>query len=224
MIIEYDPSKMPQVNYKKLQTGQIMLIQLLTILCDGKTMIRMAMNQFQKHMDLNDALDRWEEKETDPKTWSNFRAHFSKEFKKNRTRKGTFKEIGLANAATQEQVETNRENQQILPANSIKQNNIADTLMAQVVALTAAASSLPAQANAATTATYANTTMMKTTTGLHYYRFALHWFAPCWFTTTPTTTTLRCNITENFYLLSSVLASTHNFYFSLYSYFTTYCL
>jgi hypothetical protein len=70
-------------------------------------MIRTAMNQFQKHMDLNAVVDRWKEKVTDQKTWLNFKAHFSKEIKKKRTRKGTSKEIGLANAATQEEVETN---------------------------------------------------------------------------------------------------------------------
>ena len=49
----------------------------------------------------------------DQKTWLNFKAHSSKEIKRNRTRKWTFKEIGLANAATQKKVETNQENQQI---------------------------------------------------------------------------------------------------------------
>jgi hypothetical protein len=81
----------------------------------------MVMIQFQQHMDLNDALDRWKEKESLQKTWLSFKTFFGKEIKKNRNRKGTFKEIGLANAVTQQQVETNRENQQILTANSIKQ-------------------------------------------------------------------------------------------------------
>jgi hypothetical protein len=50
MRTEYDPSEMPQVYYKKLQTGQIMLIQ-LTIPCDDdNTMIQTAMNQSSKNI------------------------------------------------------------------------------------------------------------------------------------------------------------------------------
>jgi hypothetical protein len=114
-------------------------------------------------MPLNDAVDRWKEKEMDQKMWLDFKAHSSREIRKNRTRKGTFKEIGLANAATQEQVENNRENQQILTANPIEQSNSIETLMAQVSALTASAKPppSPAQANAATTTTYSDTKMME---------------------------------------------------------------
>jgi hypothetical protein len=47
-------------------------------------------------------------------------------------------------------VETNRENKQILTANSIEQNNVIESLQAQIVALTTAvttATPTPAQAN-----------------------------------------------------------------------------
>jgi hypothetical protein len=98
-------------------------------------------------MDLNDAVDRWKENETSQKTWLNFKTFFNKEIKKNKNRKGTFKEIGLANAVTQQQVETNQKNQQILKANSIEQNNVIESLMAQVAALTTSATT-PAPAKA----------------------------------------------------------------------------
>jgi hypothetical protein len=104
------------------------------------------MDQFQKHMDLNDAVDRRKEKEISQKTWLAFKTFFSKEIKKNRNRKGTFKEIGLASAVTQQQVETNQENQQILTAHSIEQNNVIKSLMAQVAALTTAVTTPPPQA------------------------------------------------------------------------------
>jgi hypothetical protein len=63
-------------------------------------------------------------------------------------------------------VETNRENQQILTANSIEQNNVIESLQAQIAALTTAVTTAtppppPAQANAATT-TDANAKMMET--------------------------------------------------------------
>jgi hypothetical protein len=128
------------------------------------------MNQFQKQMDLNDAVDRWKEKPATAKTWALFKTFFSKETKKNRNRKGTFKAIGLANAVTQQLGETNRENQQILTANSIEQNNTIEALVAKIAAMETAATHqppppppppAPAQANAATT-TDANAKMMET--------------------------------------------------------------
>jgi hypothetical protein len=63
MRTSYDPSEMPQVYYKKLQTGQVMIIQ-LNVTCHDKTMIRLTLQHFQKQMDINDAADRWKEKET----------------------------------------------------------------------------------------------------------------------------------------------------------------
>ena len=69
-----------------------------------------------------------------------------------------FKGIGLANAATQEQVETNRENQQILTANSIEQNNVVEILKAQVAALTAVSEPPPSPAQAQENTTPTTTT------------------------------------------------------------------
>jgi len=113
---EYDPSDQPQVYFKRLQTGRTLLVQ-LQVDCPEKTLIRTAMNQFQKQMDLNDAVDRWKEKRV------LFKTFFSKETRKNRNRKGTFLAIGLANAVTQQQVETNHD--------SIEQNNVIESLVAQ---------------------------------------------------------------------------------------------
>jgi hypothetical protein len=114
-------------------------------------------------MDLNDAVDQWKEKEQKEKLWVSFKAFFGKEIRKNRNRKGTFKAIGSANAVTQQQVETNRENQQILTANSIEQNNVIEALQAQIAALTTAVTTAtppPPQATAATT-TDTNAKMME---------------------------------------------------------------
>jgi hypothetical protein len=167
---EYDPNEQPQVYFRELQTCRTLLLH-LQVDCQEKTLIRTAMNQFQKQMDLNDAVDRWKEKETHLKTWMAFKAFFGKEIRKNKNRKGTFKAIGLANAVTQQQVETNRENQQILTANSIEQNNVIESLQAQIAALTTAVTTAtppppppppPAQANAAATTTDANAKMMET--------------------------------------------------------------
>jgi hypothetical protein len=98
-----------------------------------------AMNQFQKQMDLNDAVYRWKEKPTIEKNWDLFKKSFNKETKKNRNRQGTFKAIGLANAVTHQLGETNRENQQILIANSIEQNNVIKALVAKIAAMETAA-------------------------------------------------------------------------------------
>jgi hypothetical protein len=91
----YDPNEQPQVYFKKLHTCRMLLLQLL-VECPEKILICTAMNQFQKHMDLNDAVDRWKEKESSQKTWLNFKTFFTKEIKNNRNRKGTFKEIGFS--------------------------------------------------------------------------------------------------------------------------------
>jgi hypothetical protein len=161
MRTDYDPSEQPQVYFKKLQTGRTLLLQ-LKVTCPDQTLIRAAMGKFNKQMDLNDAVDKWKDKPAIEKTWALFKTFFSKEIKKNRNRQGTFRAIGLANAVTQQQVDTNQENQQILTANSIEQNNVIETLVARIAAMDAAAAAPPpppAQANAATDA---NAKMMAT--------------------------------------------------------------
>jgi hypothetical protein len=92
MRTSYDPSEQPQVYFKKLETGRTLLVQ-LQVGCPEQTLIRAAMGQFQKQMDLNDAVDRWKEKPANQKTWALFKIFFSKEIKKNRNRQGTFKAI-----------------------------------------------------------------------------------------------------------------------------------
>jgi hypothetical protein len=126
------------------------------------------MNQFQKQMDLNDAVDRWKKRPAREKTWDLFKKFFHKETKKNRNIQGSFKAIGLANAVTHQLGEINRENQQILTANSIQQNNVIEALVAKIEAMETAATTPPpppppppSQANAATTANDANAKMME---------------------------------------------------------------
>jgi hypothetical protein len=156
----YDPSEAPQVYFKLLQTCRILLIQLGRD-CPEQTLIRQAMKEFNDQSDLHLAIDEWTKKPKTEKSWTNFKIFFGKEIKKNNTRGGTFKKIGLANAVMQQRIDTSYENQQILTANSIEQNNSIEaqndtikSLVAEVTALKAVASPAapsPALANAATT-------------------------------------------------------------------------
>jgi hypothetical protein len=164
MRLPYDPSEDPAVYFRRLQDSRGLLIR-LKVDCNEKTIIRTAMNQFQKQMDLNDAVDRWKERGTGEKSWEKFKNFFNKETRKNKNRQGTYKAMGIANAVTQQLVETNRENQQILTANSIEQNNVIEALVTKIESMQAAAATTPppppAQANAATTTTDANAKMME---------------------------------------------------------------
>jgi hypothetical protein len=166
----YDPGEAPQVYFKLLQTCRILLIQLGRD-CPEQTVIRQAMKEFNNQSDLHVAIDEWTKKPKTEKSWNNFKKFFSKEIKKNNTRGGSLKQLGLANAAMQQRIDTGYENQQILTANSIEQNNSIEvqndtikSLVAEVVALKAGASPTtapsPALANAATT-TDSNAKMME---------------------------------------------------------------
>jgi hypothetical protein len=165
---EYDPSEPPQVYFKKLQTCQLLLVQ-LQLACPEKTLIQQAMEQFERQMDLKEAVDKWVDKDAVDKTWANFKIFFSKEIKKNKFRQGSFKSVGLANAAQQQRLDTTCENQQVLAATSIEHHNVIDSLLARIDRMESAAvtqppapapTPAPAQANAATT-TDLNAKMME---------------------------------------------------------------
>jgi hypothetical protein len=122
------------------------------------------MEQFEQQMDLKEPVDKWMDKESVDKTWPNFKIFFSKEIKKNKFKKGTFKEVGLANAAQQQRLDTSCENQQVLAATSIEHHNVIESLLTRIdkmeSAATPAPALAPAQANAATT-TDSNAKMME---------------------------------------------------------------
>ena len=71
-------------------------------------MICQYIEQFNKHMDLNETVDYW--KEIVPqKTWKKFKMQFTKLVTNNQKLIGTLREIGISNKF-KEQVETNRGN------------------------------------------------------------------------------------------------------------------
>ena len=47
-----------------------------------KQLIRQALDQFDEHADLHQAVDDWKNKPAADKTWNKFKIHFSKEITK----------------------------------------------------------------------------------------------------------------------------------------------
>ena len=98
---------MVQVYFKALKYTRNIPVSLQETVTD-KFLIRQAIDQFKKHMDLNEAVDEW--KQIAPqKTWKKFKMHFTKAVMKNQKRSGALREIGIANQV-KEQVETNHNN------------------------------------------------------------------------------------------------------------------
>ena len=75
MGVKYDPSMLIQVYFKALQDARSILVSLKETV-DDKVLIRQGIDQFNKHMDLNDAVDEWKKKATNTKTWKAFQTHF----------------------------------------------------------------------------------------------------------------------------------------------------
>jgi hypothetical protein len=133
MNVKYDPSDLVQVYFKALQDAQTILVSLQETVAD-KVLIRQGIDQFNKHMDLNDAVDDWKNKPAADKTWKAFKTHFSKAVTKNQKRSGTLREIGIANQV-QAQVETNRDNTETVAQFQIKQAQIIEALTARLASL-----------------------------------------------------------------------------------------
>ena len=92
---------------KALQYACTILVSLQETVAE-KVMICQYIDQFNKHMDLNETVDYW--KEIVPqKTWKKFKMHFTKLVTNNQKLIGTLREIGISNKF-KEQVETNRGN------------------------------------------------------------------------------------------------------------------
>jgi hypothetical protein len=108
----YDPTEEPQVYYKAVQDAKLTL-ESLNQTIEEETLIRHGMNQFKGHMDLRYDIKAWKKLDRADKTWKKFKAHFTKAINDNRNDTGTLKQLGIANAV-KEQVNQNKENQQLL--------------------------------------------------------------------------------------------------------------
>ena len=58
MNVKYDPSELVQVYFKALQDARTILASLNETVND-KVLIRQGIDQFNKHMDLNESVDEW---------------------------------------------------------------------------------------------------------------------------------------------------------------------
>jgi hypothetical protein len=135
MNVKYDPSNLVQVYFKALQDARTILASLNETVHD-KVLIRQGIDQFNKHMDLNEAVDEWKKKPTVDKTWQAFKTHFSKAITKNQKRSGTLKEIGIANQV-QQQVDTNRDNTETVVQFQLEQAQTIEALTARLALLEA---------------------------------------------------------------------------------------
>jgi hypothetical protein len=133
MNVKYDPSALVQVYFKALQDARTILVSLQETVAD-KVLIRQGIDQFNKHMDLNDAVDEWKNKNAPNKTWKIFKTHFSKAVTKNQKRGGTLREIGIANQV-QAQVDTNRDNTETVAQFQIEQAQTIEALTARLASL-----------------------------------------------------------------------------------------
>jgi hypothetical protein len=133
MNVKYDPSALVQVYFKALQDARTILVSLQETVAD-KVLIRQGIDQFNKHMDLNDAVDEWKTKIAAEKTWRAFKTHFSKAVTKNQKRGGTLREIGIANQV-QAQVDTNRDNTETVAQFQIEQAQTIEALTARLANL-----------------------------------------------------------------------------------------
>ncbi|WP_288992558.1 hypothetical protein [uncultured Marinobacter sp.] len=135
MNVKYDPSELVQVYFKALQDARTILASLNETASD-KVLIRQGIDQFNKHMDLNEAVDDWKKKPSIDKTWKAFKTHFSKAITKNNKRSGTLKEIGIANQV-QEQVEANRDNTETVAQFQLEQAQTIEALTTRLALLEA---------------------------------------------------------------------------------------
>jgi hypothetical protein len=132
----YDPTEEPQVYYKAVQDAKLTL-ESLNQTIEEETLIRHGMNQFKGHMDLRYDIKAWKKLDRADKTWKKFKAHFTKAINDNRNDTGTLKQVGIANAV-KEQVNQNKENQQLLAQATDEANDKIEQLKKQHAQLYAA--------------------------------------------------------------------------------------
>jgi hypothetical protein len=133
---KYDPTEEPQVYYKAVQDAKLTLESLHQTI-DEETLIRHGLNQFKEHIDLRYDIKAWKKFDRAEKTWKKFKSHFTKAINDNRNDMGTLKQVGIANAV-KEQVNQNKENQQLLAQATYEANDKIDQLEKQQAQLYAA--------------------------------------------------------------------------------------
>jgi hypothetical protein len=95
------------------------------------------MNQFKGHMDLMHDIKAWKKFDRADKTWKKFKSHLTKAINDNRNDLSTLKAVGIANAV-KEQVNQNKENQQLLAQATDEANDKIEQLEKQQAQLYAA--------------------------------------------------------------------------------------
>jgi hypothetical protein len=133
---QYDPTEEPQVYYKAVQDTKLTL-ESLNQTIDEVTLIRHGLNQFKEHIDLRYDIKAWKKFDRAVKTWKKFKSHFTKAINDNRNDMGTLKQLGIANAV-KEQVNQNKENQQLLAQATDEANDKIEQLEKQQAQLYAA--------------------------------------------------------------------------------------
>jgi hypothetical protein len=132
----YDPTEEPQVYYKAVQDARLTL-ESLNQTIDEETLIRHGLNQFKEHIDLRYDIKAWKKYDRADKTWKKFKSHFTKAINDNRNDLSTLKQVGIANAV-KEQVNQNKENQQLLAQATDEANDKIEQLEKQQAQLYAA--------------------------------------------------------------------------------------
>ena len=133
---KYDPTEEPQVYYKAVQDAKLTL-ESLNQTIEEETLIRHGLNQFKEHIDLRYDIKAWKKFNRTDKTWKKFKSHFTKAINDNRNDMGTLKQLGIANAV-KEQVNQNKENQQLLAQATDEANDKIEQLEKQQAQLYAA--------------------------------------------------------------------------------------
>ena len=131
----YDPTEEPQVYYKAVQDAKLTL-ESLNQTIEEETLIRHGLNQFKEHLDLKYDIKAWKKLTRTEKTWKRFKSHFTRAINENKNDTGTLKAIGIANAV-KEQINENKENQQILAQAADEANEKIDHLEKLYTALLA---------------------------------------------------------------------------------------
>jgi hypothetical protein len=132
----YDPTEEPQVYYKAVQDAKLTL-ESVNQTIDEETLIRHGINQFKGHMDLMHDIKAWKKFDRADKTWKKFKAHFTKAINNNRNDTSTLKAVGIANAV-KEQVNQNKENQQLLAQATVEAHDKIEQLETKQAQLYAA--------------------------------------------------------------------------------------
>ena len=132
MNVNYNPDDMVQVYFKALQDARTILVYLQETVTE-RVLIFKAVDQFNKHIDLNEAVNEW--KNIAPqKAWKKLKMHFIKALMKNQKRISILREIVIADQV-KEQVETNRDNTETVAKFQIEKAQAIEELTARLAQL-----------------------------------------------------------------------------------------